>query len=160
MKRSALHLAVLALPLLGLAGLWLNTDHVSRQGADWDVPIQGYDPRDLLQGHYVQFRYDWPNFDPRPDQSGYGFDGLCLIGAAPRLERVIADRQPCASFVRKPYQEGGRLYASQAEAVRLQRLLWDQGQQASVRIRVRRDGRPMPLRIDFRPRPPEPRAAP
>lgn len=160
MNRALFHAAVLAVPLLGLAGLWLNTDRAGRQGTEWDVPIQGYDPRDLLQGHYVEFRYDWPSFDPKPDQSGYGFDGLCLIGAPPVLERVEVDAKPCTALIRKEDQHGGRLYASQAEALRLQKELWDQRQQGVVRIRLRPDGRAIPLGITFRPRPPEPQAAP
>ena len=63
MNRALLHVAALALPLLGLGGMWLQADRLSRQGTEWDVPIRGYDPRDLLQGHYVQFQYDWPGTD-------------------------------------------------------------------------------------------------
>jgi uncharacterized membrane-anchored protein len=28
-----------------------------------DVAVTGYDPRDLLRGHYVRFTYVWPE-DP------------------------------------------------------------------------------------------------
>ena len=50
----------LLLPLIGLGLIWLQTERESHEGSEWDVPIEGYDPRDLLRGHYVQFRYDWP----------------------------------------------------------------------------------------------------
>src|SRR3546814_14266095 len=58
MKRG-LSLAALALPVLGLtisAG-W----HQWRQSGatEWRIPVTGYDPRDLLAGHYARFRYAW-----------------------------------------------------------------------------------------------------
>ncbi len=52
MNRLA-RLAVLALPFAGLGALWSQSDYDSRQGAFWDVAVRGYDPRDLLRGHYV-----------------------------------------------------------------------------------------------------------
>jgi hypothetical protein len=55
---------VLAWPLLGLAALWGWTEVRSRQGTEWLVPVAGYDPRDLLRGHYVLFQYDWPGLAP------------------------------------------------------------------------------------------------
>ena len=62
----AARLAAFALPLAGLAALWGWSDHLSRQGTDWLVPVAGYDPRDLLRGHYVQFAYDWPGLEDAP----------------------------------------------------------------------------------------------
>ncbi len=159
MNRSALLLAALALPLLGLGGLWLQTDRIHRQGTEWDVPVQGFDPRDFLQGHYVQYRYDWPGFDPSSAHSLGDADRLCLIGTSPRLDRVERGTQPCNSFVRKADWQGGRLYASQAEAARLQRKLQDTSQQATLRIRVRNDGHATPLKMSFLPRPNAPLAA-
>ena len=52
--------AILVVPLAGLAALWAQSETLSREGTDWEVPVQGYDPRDLLRGHYVEFQYDWP----------------------------------------------------------------------------------------------------
>ncbi|MEO0699811.1 MAG: GDYXXLXY domain-containing protein, partial [Pseudomonadota bacterium] len=53
-------LFLVALPFAGLAALWWQSDTLSRQGTDWEVEIEGYDPRDLLRGHYVEFQYAWP----------------------------------------------------------------------------------------------------
>lgn len=162
MNRVLLHVAALALPLLGLGGMWLQADRLSRQGTEWDVPIHGYDPRDLLQGHYVQFQYDWPSLTGPDLAVNQQFSSFCLNGPPPRLDRVAVREEgmSCVSEVRSGEGWQGRLYTSQAEAKGLQEQLWDRKLQGMVRIRLRPDGHITPLRITFRPRPPEPQAAP
>ncbi len=152
MSRVALRLATLLLPLIGLGALWFTADRSSREGTDWDVPVQGYDPRDLLQGHYVQFRYDWPAKDVPDPETLYGMNALCLEGAAPRLDstRIRSAVESCPLFVRHGEADQGRLYASEARARRLQQQLWDQKLQGVIRIRVRADGHVTPLRLTFR----------
>jgi hypothetical protein len=123
------------------------------------VPIAGYDPRDLLRGHYVLYRYDWPGLEGRRTNLALE-QVLCLEGEAPRIERVYRPRgRDCDNFVRASGgwndPEGGlasgRLYVSQDRAALLQRQLADPGLQAVVRIRVRGDGHLTPLDIVVRP---------
>lgn len=155
---AAIRAALLALPLAGLGWTWLSTDQASRQGVEWEVPVQGYDPRDLLQGHYVQFQYEWPAKDAPTFGPGFAYEALCLEGMAPRLDRARARRgdEDCPALVRAGEAESGRLYVSQAEAARLQQQLWDRKQQGFIRIRLRPDGHITPLRLTFRPRVPQP----
>jgi hypothetical protein len=40
-------LAAILLPLAGLGGLWVMSDRTYQQGTEWEVPIDGFDPRDL-----------------------------------------------------------------------------------------------------------------
>ena len=165
MNRSAFRAAALGLPLLGLAFTWGYTHVRAQQGAEWDVPIAGYDPRDLLRGHYVIYTYDWPGLD---DGEPWRYAGeLCIHGTAPAIDRVTGGADPrCANPVRAyDYSDDfagglftGRLYVSQAEGARLQEQLTDPKLQGMVRIRLR-DGHITPLGITFRPRPPEPEAA-
>lgn len=170
-RSSAIRAALLALPLLGLGWTWLSTDRASREGVEWDVPVQGFDPRDLLQGHYVEFQYEWPGLARRDDDEFgplYG-QSLCLEGRAPVVTRTVRvepqaelpGRRPCTNFIdgTRAYADGqggavgGRLYASQAEALRLQDQLRDPKLQGVVRIRLRPDGVVTPLKMTFRPRP-------
>ena len=53
-------LAVL-LPVVGLIGLVARAEIALRAGEAFRIPITGYDPRDLLHGHYLQYSYafDW-----------------------------------------------------------------------------------------------------
>lgn len=166
-RRPALALA-LALPLAGLAAGWATAHYTAEQGTEWLVPIGGYDPRDLLRGHYVIYTYDWPGFESRADDLALQ-PALCLEGEAPNLTRAyLPAGRTCDHVVRAASgwndPEGGlvsgRLYVSQERAATLQRRLADPKLQGLVRVRVREDGHLTPLDITFRPRPGEPAPAP
>ena len=154
----AARLAAFALPLAGLSLLWGWSDHLSRQGTDWLVPIHGYDPRDLLRGHYVQFSYDWPD----DELSSEGLTELCLHGAAPGLESVSLPRpgSPCAHLARAPDADGfsfpaglntGRVYIPQTRSAELTRKLADPDLRGFVVLRQREDGTITPRELRFRP---------
>lgn len=161
MNRRLALVLTLALPLAGLAASWATTHRAAQQGTEWLVPIGGYDPRDLLRGHYVIYTYDWPGLEGgSADLTGEPM--LCLEGQAPNLARAhLPDGEPCAHPVRASGgwndPEGGlasgRLYVSPERAATLQRQLADPKLQGIVRIRVRKDGHLTPLDITFRPRP-------
>ncbi|WP_374407722.1 GDYXXLXY domain-containing protein [Pelagerythrobacter sp.] len=157
--RTVLALA-LALPIAGLGLSWASSHAAAQRGTEWHVPIAGYDPRDLLRGHYVIYRYEWPGLEGR--RTNLALEPvLCIEGQAPRIERVHRPAgRDCDTFVRARSgwndPEGGldrgRLYVSQARAAELQRRLADPALQGVVRIRVRGDGHITPLDIEFRPR--------
>jgi hypothetical protein len=153
------HLAAALLPLAGLAVLWGWSDYRSRQGTEWEVPIQGYDPRDYLRGRYVEFAYDWPGLE---ENAFIAPGALCLEGVAPRIDRVIlpaAGTSPCAHPL--VADEGGvygisalsqgRLYVGQDRAAALEEELRKRNQRGIVRIRQREDGSFTPVAIRFRP---------
>ena len=52
-KRLLLLMAVVDLLVFGA---WIAYEQRARTGDRIELPIYGYDPRDLLSGHYVQFR--------------------------------------------------------------------------------------------------------
>ena len=159
MSRLA-RLAALALPLVGLAGLWFQSDRHYRQGTEWEVPIMGYDPRDMLRGHYVEFTYDWPGLDDPAPQV------LCIEGRAPRIDRVVAPRADCAHRLEAGSTDlygtagliRGRLYLDQYKAAMIDAQLRDPDQRAIVTIRQREDGSFTPIAIRFRPLTPAERA--
>lgn len=167
MIRARLNLLALVLPLAGLAGLWAWSDYRSRQGSDWLVPIEGYDPRDLLRGHYVEFAYAWPGEDAFDDEFLREF---CIEGAAPRIERIVPvpSGGSCAHYARANdggiYRTGGlrrgRIYIAQDKAAELQASLRDPAQRGFVLIRLRDDGRVTPRELRFEPAPPPPIMAP
>ncbi|WP_033376075.1 GDYXXLXY domain-containing protein [Porphyrobacter sp. AAP82] len=156
-------LAAAALPLLGLGALWAIGDRTYNSGTEWEVPIQGYDPRDYLRGHYVEFSYDWPGYDEARDGA---LTGLCLAGEPPRLHEAtrlvegrLVEGQPCPHPVRVDeagvYRMNGlvtgRLYIGQARAAQLQEQLRNRDQRGIVTIRQRGDGSFTPVAIRFRP---------
>ncbi|MGB3470161.1 MAG: GDYXXLXY domain-containing protein [Erythrobacter sp.] len=175
MQTIARLVAIMLVPLVGLGALWGWSDHLSRQGTDWEVEIEGYDPRDLLRGHYVEFSYDWPAseadrtavrpFDPNPQF-------LCFYGAAPKLDRVRktddpAEQSQCEHPARADLSgvygssslARGRLYVGQDRAKEIERELRNRDQRGIVTVRLREDGVMTPQSIRFRPLTPEELAA-
>jgi hypothetical protein len=160
------HIAALALPLAGLSILWGWSDYKSRQGTDWEVPVAGYDPRDLLRGHYVEFTYDWPG--EARENNAY-LTQFCIEGDAPVIERIVPtdDLSACAHPARASNSSisgptgllRGRLYIAQTRSSELQEKLADRDLRGIVRIRQREDGLITPQEITFRPLTAEERAA-
>lgn len=149
-------LAAVLVPLIGLALLWVQSERTYNSGTEWEVPIEGYDPRDYLRGHYIEFSYDWPGIDEFRDVPP---QRLCLEGDAPNLVGVTADAATCAHPVRADasgvYGWGaltrGRLYIGQDRAQALQKQLRDGDQRGIVTIRQREDGSFTAVSIRFRP---------
>lgn len=54
-----IHLAVVAVPVLVIAG-WIGSYviHVENS-ATYELPVRGFDPRDLLSGHYLRYQVDY-----------------------------------------------------------------------------------------------------
>ena len=57
-SRSAVILAVF-FPLVALGALTAYKHHLFTQGREVILPIQGYDPRDLISGHYLIYTIDY-----------------------------------------------------------------------------------------------------
>jgi len=109
MNHRLLLVAVIA-PILGLIALIGRAELNLRGGREWHLPITGYDPRDLLSGHYLRYQYalDW---DP-PNGCGSAADGaidrdccVCLSptdgSREPRFRNVRCDAvSSCLSWTR------------------------------------------------------------
>jgi hypothetical protein len=152
--------AALLLPLIGFGGSWAMTHQKAQQGTDWDVPIAGYDPRDFLRGHYLQYRYQWPGIVAEENGSIPWFSVLCIEGSAPKITRASDGEgeanAKCASVARAP-DDGmgslvdGRYYVPQTKATGLEQKLRDPKIQAVMRVRIREDGVVTPKSLSFRP---------
>lgn len=109
--------AALALPFIGVVALVLKAEVAVCTGPSFHIPIRGYDPRDLLQGHYFSYQYDfnWQGEDSCTQESIHGTDtnlrrGCCLcltrVGASesnPRVRQVnCSEREQhlCAGWLR------------------------------------------------------------
>lgn len=176
MNRRLIHMIALVLPLAGLAGLWASTEQWHKQGTDWLVPVEGYDPRDLLRGHYVQFQYVWPGADQpaiaaTSDAQPISYPhGACVAGTAPAITRVVrlsseAEQTQCqhrlapageALYGPPDLPRVGRLYIPQTAGARLEKQLGDAAMQGMIRVRLREDGSITPLELTFAPRGPQP----
>jgi hypothetical protein len=78
MNKNALKIVTLFLPVIVMALLIGMHSNNKESGNEWRIPVTGYDPRDLLRGHYLTFRYDW-NWDDRMNVACSGQScALCL----------------------------------------------------------------------------------
>lgn len=126
-------------PILALAGLSLLHEYRRSTGTVWTVPIAGYDPRDMLRGHYLQYQYEWNLDDAAAACSGPDC-ALCTdaperfdppVRLVPRSDAAEA----CASFIAVAFDPSNgimiagardrltRYYVPESEALRLQTLL-------------------------------------
>ncbi len=155
--KPSLHLAAFVLPVFGLGALWGVSEYESHQGTIWEVPVAGYDPRDLLRGHYVQFAYDWPGLEdgdpPERICISRGADGMAI---AARIEGDFGDCEfPAEADPGSVYGNNslirGRFYVGQDRALELERRMRDRDVRAIVKIRLGENKRITPQDITFRP---------
>jgi len=84
-------IAVLALPVLVLAALIGEQEHLLLKAQVLNVPLVGVDPRDLLRGRYIVARFDW-DWESEPTAAASTITastilrgGLCILpGDAPK----------------------------------------------------------------------------
>ncbi len=62
MKRYIVPL-FLAIPFLILLAWTVGLHYQKTHMPEVELPIMGYDPRDLLAGHYIRYQIDWDNAD-------------------------------------------------------------------------------------------------
>lgn len=51
---------LLLIPFIGMSGWVLYYANFVENASEVVLPITGYDPRNLLSGHYIEFEVDWP----------------------------------------------------------------------------------------------------
>ena len=174
-RKSLLWAAALVLPMIGLGASWFSTHRTAQLGQEWLIPVRGYDPRDLLRGHFIQYRYDWPvekAAEGAEDDNRLSYSSaICIEGKAPNIVRAseggaspisAGDQRSrtCAIVARATLGtrtevrglESGILFISQAEAPGLEKKLADSKLQGMIRVRIREDGVMRPVAMEFRAR--------
>lgn len=126
-------LIALAVPLLLVA----KAQHESSAYPIAKIKIAGYDPRDLLYGHYLLFQYDWNWAPGQPVENAcYGGECCLCLGADdvdPQVSVMTcaqAKDQQCTRQVRGRYYGGdafdtgqNRYLVSDTRALELEYLL-------------------------------------
>lgn len=82
MTRTARLVLALILPILCLAGYTGWHGWIAAQGQKVTLPIRGFDPRDLLSGHYLIYEVD------------YGLKSLCAKPGQEKRERFYLCLDP------------------------------------------------------------------
>lgn len=141
MTRNLSRLALLLLPTLLLAG-WAASIALQRVAQPTlRIAIVGYDPRDLLRGHYLQFRLDLAAGESAPCAC---LDANPADALRPLVRAVACDAPPtpaaCPHFIESPRQTF-RYYATQERALELEKLLRDKPGGAAALTHFHGDGR-------------------
>jgi hypothetical protein len=131
-------LIVLALPLVVLLAMMIRSELILARGREFEVSIDGYDPRDLLRGQFLRYRVRW-------NRSG-GESGECP-GCCLCLQRDIGTVDPqvlgmqcnsvegCAAFIKPEALDGlGQYYIPEGMGPPLERAIRER--RASLRIAV------------------------
>jgi hypothetical protein len=93
MRRSFLAVAV-ALPIVVLALGIVRSERLLAEGRRWSFEVTGYDPRDLLRGHYIQYRLVLDEVD------------LPVMGAADGAPCDDDSGETCCLCLHADYMEG------------------------------------------------------
>jgi uncharacterized membrane-anchored protein len=113
-KARTLYLwCALLLPIVAFAGLTARAELLRAAGPVFRVAITGYDPRDLLQGHYLRYRIQWP-------ADGACDDAACCLclrtsGDHTKVECGVAS-QTCDARLSRQMVEQGREFFIQEDA--------------------------------------------
>lgn len=113
------------IPLLGLLALIGRAEVAVRSGPTWQIAIEGYDPRDLLHGRYLRYRYrfNWQGPDtcgePAGEEASRKPDRQCCLclsrdnreGIDPPVSQVWCDDvDQCDGWLRAESVAGGQRY--------------------------------------------------
>lgn len=96
-NKSVIGVAALVFPIVVLAAVAGNASLQQNVGQHmWRVKISAYDPRDLLYGHYLTYRYDW-NADGRIQTPTPADEGcLCLNSSGDGINDPKAHGVSCS----------------------------------------------------------------
>ena len=109
MKVSTLHLwCALLLPIVAFAALTVRAELLRASGPVFRVAIAGYDPRDLLQGHYLRYHIQWPAHGACDGEACC----LCLrtSGDHTKVECNVAARTCEAQLSREMVEQGREFF--------------------------------------------------
>jgi uncharacterized membrane-anchored protein len=92
MKTRGFFIAAVLAPIVGLIGVVVEHEFRLRQGKEVVLKIEGYDPRDLLSGHYLTYRVNYESEDGEVCDGGVSAQDV-ISGNAPS-----ADTDTCVCF--------------------------------------------------------------
>ena len=125
--RDKLFTCVVLLPLLGILAFMGQAQYRASTGEVYRVRIKGYDPRDLLRGHYLRYRFDFST----QLTSSASLTDYCFVREGENrfsLSTVSSsDQDSCTSRIKRHHLERAQKYfIPEAHADALERQLRDQ----------------------------------
>jgi uncharacterized membrane-anchored protein len=152
MRRSLLVVALLV-PLAVLVFAIAQAERHLATSRVFVFDVEGFDPRDLLRGHFIQFRLRFDEDEPLEvcEDGAERACCLCLISrgvdAPPRVRRASCERAAaeCDGRLQTRFlPELSRYYIPEADAAELEQRFGEAARAGTARLRVAIDvdGRP------------------
>ena len=151
---------LLFLPVLVLLGWTLSMQAMLSSGEKLDLPIRGYDPRDILAGHYLAVQVDFDSFpseckveedkERRYRNDNYGKEAFFCADAG----KIVLEKpqEKCKVFIKGECGYNHfrndtltRFYISESSAPVLERAIRDGSNKPVMRLSVTKDGRAFPV---------------
>ncbi len=151
----------LILPFIVLGGLVAQNVMLRETGAHWKIKIDGYDPRDILQGQYLRYQYDWNWADSGsqcpfdnapccvcvlPSEEGNGNTNpraksySCTDPAVKHCETMLKGWSGYnGNFTLSKKQFSNSYYISEEFARDIEKAVWDDSTQAYVEISIQKN---------------------
>ncbi len=95
MKNNAFIL--LLLPVVGIGAWVLYLASFTQSAEIITLPVRGYDPRNLLSGHYIQYQIDWE----RADCNQSNWKGVCPRNAFAGVDRFYVSENRAYALERQ-----------------------------------------------------------
>ncbi|MBA6291479.1 GDYXXLXY domain-containing protein [Colwellia sp. MB3u-70] len=144
-------LIAVAIPFVLLCLLIARAEYHVKTGEQWNVNITGYDPRDLLRGHYLRFNlaYDWETTAHKCDSGAACC--LCLTSTdsqIPKVNKVSCDvaKTQCDAFIAPEYERSlHRFYIAETDGKRAEDLLSEAraNKNAFISLSINKKGEPI-----------------
>ncbi len=144
-------LVAVLIPFLLLSLFIIQSEFHIRQGNEWKFHVQGYDPRDLLRGHYLRFnlRYNWVEGYHQCENTNDCCLCLSDIGEiAPMVRKTsckVAQNQ-CDGFIRGEFERSlNRYYIPENYAKQAEQILRDArfDNEAFLSVSINSQGKPL-----------------
>lgn len=143
-------LVAVLVPFVLLCLLIIRAEITLSKGQEWQFQVQGYDPRDLLRGHYLRFRVDY-NWETSNMCSDANDCCLCLTDTGalvPKVKRVSCEiaKNQCDGYMRSEFENSlNRYYIAENQAARAEQILREaQADNAAfITLSINRKGEPL-----------------
>lgn len=144
-------LAAVLIPFLLLSLLIIRAEFHISQGKEWKFHVRGYDPRDLLRGHYLLFtlQYDWEKGSNQCENVNDCCLCLSDIGEiAPKVKKTSCEvaQNQCDGFILGEFERSlNRYYIPENYAKQAEQILRDArtDNEAFLSVSVNSQGEPL-----------------
>jgi uncharacterized membrane-anchored protein len=150
--------AALLLPLVTIVAGIVSAERHLATSSEWVFEIDGYDPRDLLRGHYIEFRLELHEERAAGSCVGLGTVACCYClerrGTAipPRVTRTTcSDAASCDGRLRVDKATGThRYYVPEQRARQIEMQLMEAAQTGRAQVVLAIDARGTPQIVELR----------